>query len=361
MSLNAADTEEAAPAGRPRSGWRRWRRLLLGLVLVGALLAGATVGGLLWYGNREIGSMDVDTAVPGDTDDDGSVDVPELSRLLNVLVVGSDSREDLSAQERERLGTGQFEGTRTDTIMLMQLDPERKGAAILSFPRDLLVERCDGTQGRINGAYEIGEEGEMGGPTCLVRTVSDLTGVAINHYVQIDFTGFVDVVDALGGVRMCLGKPIVDQDANVDLPAGCQTLSGREALGYVRVRKIDSDFGRIERQQRFLAAVVKQASSPRAALNVPRLFELVDVTADAVEADRGLSLGVMRRIAFSFREAQAGDLDARTVPAFDRTIDGVAYVVADPKPAEKLFAAFRKGVAAPRGVGTKPTSGSTGQ
>ncbi|MPZ71927.1 MAG: hypothetical protein GEU74_01645 [Nitriliruptorales bacterium] len=317
------------------------------------VVATITAAALVWYGEQQITQVEVETQVPGDSDSDGSVDIPELRDLRNVLVVGSDSREGLSRQERAELGTGQFSGTRTDTIMLVQLDPKRRGAAMLSFPRDLLVELCDGSQGRINGAYEVGLASGLGGPTCIVRTISNLTGIPIHHYAHVDFGGFVEVVDTLGGVRMYLDEPIVDQDAHVDLPSGCVTLNGRQALGFVRVRKIDDDFGRIARQQRFIREIVDQVSSASVALNVPKLFALVDAGAEAVETDPSLSLNVMRQIAFSFRDISSDRIDARTVPGFNRVIGGAAYVVADPEPAEALFDAFRKGIAAPKDVGKK--------
>ena len=312
-----------------------------------------TAAALVFYGEQRIRNVDVETAVPGDMDGDGSVDIAELKDVRNILIVGSDSRANLTRKERKKLGIGSFGGTRTDTIMLVQLDPNRNGAAMLSFPRDLLVERCDGSEGRINSAFEIGKSSGAGGPTCLVRTVTTLTGIPIHHYVQVDFQGFVDVVDTLGGVKLYLDEPIKDDDANVDLKAGCVTLRGADALGFVRVRKIDSDFGRIARQQRFIREMVDQVTSPSVALNVPQLFRLVGAGAKAVETDKSLSLGVMRQIAFSFRDLSSKRIDSRTVPAFNRTINGVAYVVPDPEPAEELFEAFRKGVAAPADVGKK--------
>ena len=317
------------------------------------MTATVTAAALVWYGEQQIAKVDVETQVPGDVDGDGSVDIPELQNVRNVLVVGSDSREGLSRKERKGLGTGQFAGTRTDTIMLIQLDPKRNGAAMLSFPRDLLVERCDGTQGRINSAFEIGVSTDVGGPTCLVRTVSELTEIPIHHYAQIDFSGFVDVVDTLGGVKLYLQDPIQDDDAHVDLPAGCVTMNGKEALGFVRVRKIDSDFGRIARQQRFLREVVDQVTSAGVALNVPKLFRLVEVGARSLDTDPSLSLSVMRQIAFSFRDITSKSIDTRTVPGFNREISGAAYVVVDEEPAQALFAAFREGVAAPENVGKK--------
>ncbi|MGH3665016.1 MAG: LCP family protein, partial [Egibacteraceae bacterium] len=144
---------------------------------------------------------------------------------------------------------------------------------------------------------------------------------------------------------------IKDADAKIDLPAGCVTLQGSDALGFVRVRKIDSDFGRVARQQRFIREIVEQLTSARVAFDIPRLFSLVEAAARAVDADESLSLNDMRRLAFSLRNLTSDKLGARTVPAFDRMINGVAYVVADEAKAEQLYTAFRTGVAAPAGLG----------
>jgi len=333
----------------------------VGLAAVLALCGLAATGtgaALLWYGNNQIDRVDVEGITPVELRQaqaraEEAVQVDEVREVRNVLLVGSDSRAGLDRKARQNLSTGSFEGTRTDTIILLQLDPLRDGAAMLSFPRDLLVTRCDGTQGRINGAFQVGEANGDGGPSCLVETVTDLTGIEINHYASIDFQGFVDMADTLGGVRLYLDEPIQDDDANIDLPAGCVTLDGRQALGFVRVRKIDDDFGRIARQQRFLREVVGQLTSARIALDVPRLFRLVDAVGEAIDADRGLTLGVMRQLAFSFRDLTSDRIDTRTVPAFNRIIGGAAYVVADPEQSEALFAAFREAVAAPAALGRR--------
>lgn len=343
------------PPGRP--DWRRLLVLFTAFVALGAVTATAAAAALVWYGDRRIARSDVaEVSAPGDIDGDGTVDIEELRDVRNVLVVGSDSRDDLDADARSDLGTGDFEGVRTDTLILVQLDPRRESAAMLSFPRDLLVTRCDGTQGRINGAYEIGESSGVGGPNCLVKTINELTGIPVNHYAQVNFQGFVDFVDTLGGVQLYLDQPIRDADAHIDLDAGCQRLNGRQALGFVRVRKIDSDFGRIARQQRFIRELVDQMSSARIALDVPRLFSLVDTAASSVDVDRSLSLDVMRQVAYSFRDLSADRIDARTVPGYNRLIDGVAYVVANDAAAEPLFTAFREGVAAPADLGTEGPS-----
>ena len=315
-----------------------------------------TAAALLWYAEGRIDKVEVQSLQrPGDSDGDGEVDpgVSEITGTRTILVVGSDSRAGLDREARTELGTGNFEGTRTDTIILAQLNPQEDSAALLSFPRDLLVTRCDGSQGRINEAFQLGLLDGVGGPECLVRTITDLTGIPINHYVGVDFQGFVDFVDRLGGVRLWLDQPISDRDAKIDLPAGCVTLDGREALGFVRVRKIDDDFGRIARQQRFIREVIDKLTSARIALDVPRLFSLVDAGARALDTDRDLQLDEMRRLAFSLRNLTSERVESRTVPGFNRVINGAALVVADEPRAEQLYAAFREGVAPPSEVGTE--------
>jgi LCP family protein required for cell wall assembly len=141
---------------------------------------------------------------------------------MHVLVVGSDSRQGLTEEERIALATGSAGGERTDTIFVLSVDGGDVG--LLAFPRDLYVQRCDGSTGRINAAIQLG------GADCLVQTVSELSGLAINHFVSVNFLGFRDIVEAVGGVEVCLDRPISDADAGIDLPAGCQRLGGADAL-----------------------------------------------------------------------------------------------------------------------------------
>ncbi len=349
-------------------GGHRWRRRLAyvaaGAGLV-ALLGLAGILGTLWYGTQQVGRVDIPSlATPGTTGTPQTPgtpaapghDVPEpeeLTEVLNILVVGSDSREGLTDDQLRRLGTEREEGERTDSIVLVQLDPRREQVAMLSFPRDLLVTRCDGSRGRINAAYGIGERNGVGGPSCLVDTIVDFTGIPVHHYVQVDFAGFIEVVDALGGVTLYLDEPLADAHAGIDLPSGCVDMDGATALGFVRARRIDSDFGRIARQQRFAREVVTEAVSVGTLVNLPRLYALIDAGARAVDTDRELTVGQMRRIAFSLRDLDPERLDTRTVPAVPRTIDGTSFVVAIEDEAERLFRAFRDAEAAPGDLGTQ--------
>jgi LCP family protein required for cell wall assembly len=355
-----------ARGGRVREGgaasldWRRVGTVLTAVFLVAMLTSSVTVGALLWYGERSIGRIDIGDSGQAGAAGDG---MEELDDVLNVLLVGNDSRDGLSEEDLQALGTEEADGSRTDSIMLLQLDPRRDQAALLSFPRDLLVTRCDGSRGRINAAYGIGEaDRDGGGPACLLETVTDLTDITVDHYVEVNFAGFIDVVDTLGGITIYFEEPLRDRPAGLDVPAGCVDLDGQQALGFVRARQeLDNDFGRIARQQRFIREIVQELTSAGTLVNVPRLFSLVDAVGRAVDTDRDLSLGEMRRIAFSLRNASAESLDTRTVPATPRQINGAAFVVPDDDEAEALFASFREGDAAPEELGTSPPTAVTAE
>jgi LCP family protein required for cell wall assembly len=354
--------------GRDRgSRWPRVAIVALSAVVTLALVVGAVGAALMIYGERSIKKTDVDGVVGsapfGGDGEWAGVDIRAIADVRNILVVGNDSREGLSEDQLLRLGTEPADGDRTDTVMLVQLDPGREQAAVLSFPRDLLVTRCDGSRGRINGAYGIGEQDGTGGSSCLVQTVTDFTGIPIHHYVEVNFAGFVDVVDTLGGVTMYLEEPLQDGHAGLDLPAGCVTLDGIDALSFVRARRLDptGDFGRMARQQRFIRELMDEVTKVGVLLNVPKLFVLVEALGRTVETDRDLSLREMRRIAFSLRNVTPDGIDVRTVPAVPRTIDDADYVVAKEEEAETLFQSFRDGTVFPEGVGLDgPTEVSVG-
>ncbi len=253
----------------------------------------------------------------------------------NILLVGSDDREDMTRAQRRKLGTGNFEGTRTDTILLLTIEGSR--GAMLSFPRDLYVELCNGTTGRINAAYGVG------GASCLVRTVSQLSDIPITNYMEVDFLGFHDIVKAVGGVRMCLKEPISDADAHIDLPKGCQNLNAKESLGFVRVRKIDNDLGRIERQQRFMKQLAKETAQPSTVLNPTRLFSTGNAVGSALTADKGTGIGDLAALARAGAAMGKTDFPQFAVPATNTFVGGAAVLDVTESEAEPLFQSFRDG------------------
>lgn len=255
---------------------------------------------------------------------------------LHVLITGSDSREGLTAEERIALTTGSAGGERADTIILLTVHGGRAG--LLSFPRDLSVERCDGSVGRINGALAIG------GPACLVETVHRVSGIRAHHHVAVTFGGFRDVVDAVGGVELCLDRPIQDRSAGIDLPAGCQVLDGAEALGFVRVRKIDSDLARIKRQQQFLHALAGELVDPTLIVRPWRLVPLIAGTSEALTVDEGFGPIGLARVGVGMRALAAGDAVTVTVPADGFTsAAGASMLRLREAEAAPVFAGFADG------------------
>jgi LCP family protein required for cell wall assembly len=316
--------EPGQPWGPTVRGGRPSRRRWLVILLVLVLLLPMTYGGVMLV--RLSTAMD---RVPVNAFA-GSRGGP-----MHILVTGSDSRADLTPEERRELTTGGAPGERTDSIFVLTV--ERGRAAILAFPRDLYVTRCDGSRGRINAALAIG------GEDCLVQTVQDLSGIPLHHYVQITFGGFRNIVDAVGGVELCLDRAINDRKAGIDLPAGCQRLGGADALGFVRTRAIDSDFGRIKRQQQFLAALARELATPATVLNPLRSYQAAGAIGGAMRTDDDMGPIALARLALGVRALAGGQAIAETVPATGATIGGASVLEIQQAPAEELFAAFRTG------------------
>jgi len=225
------------------------------------------------------------------------------------LLVGSDSRAGLSKAEQKRLGTGSTGGQRTDTIMIVYLPPGGK-PALISVPRDSYVDIPKNGKNKINAAYAFG------GSELLVQTVEQNTELRMDGYMEIGFGGFVNIIGALGGIRMCLPNAIKDRDSHIDLPKGCQTLSGTEALGYVRMRKADplGDLGRVQRQREMLAAVADKAASPATVLNPVRYWKFNMATAEAIKLGRDTTLPEALWLAYAMKRISGGGGLTLTVP-----------------------------------------------
>jgi LCP family protein required for cell wall assembly len=253
----------------------------------------------------------------------------------NWLIVGSDSRDGLTEEERAELATGGDVGQRTDTIML--LHSGSGGATLVSLPRDSYVE-IPGRRGRdrLNAAYAYG------GPPLLISTVEGATGLRIDHYAEIGLGGFVDAVDAVGGVDLCVPEAIKDPKAALNIKAGCQELDGPTALGYVRTRAVGNDFGRVERQRAFLAALVAKATSPATLANPFRLVPLTSAVAATITVDDGDHVWNLLGLGLSMRSISSGDGVTTTVPVSGTpTIGGQSVVQWDKNRASALFTALQ--------------------
>jgi LCP family protein required for cell wall assembly len=250
------------------------------------------------------------------------------------LLVGSDSRAGLSASERRRLSTGSAGGQRTDTMMLLHIPSGGGKPTLISLPRDSYVPIPGHGRNKLNAAYAFG------GPKLLQQTVETVTGIRIDHYMEIGFGGFVGVVDAVGGVHLCVKESIDDPKAGLDIKAGCQDLNGGEALGYVRTRATArADLDRVQRQREFLGAVLDKAASPGTLLNPFRSVPLALSASDAVAVDNGTHLFDLFRLGLAMR----GDPLTLTVPvAGTPTLSGVGSVVEwDRANALRLFNALQ--------------------
>lgn len=237
---------------------------------------------------------------------------------INVLLVGSDTR----AGDNKKYGQHMVnDGERTDTIMLLHVSPNRDGATLISFPRDSMVmipacynrnrQLIPAHMGMINSAFSDG------GMICTRRTIESLTGIHIHHYVKVDFTGFKNIVNALGGIEICLPRPVNDKKSKLTLPAGRQIVKGEAALGYVRLRYglgDGSDISRIKRQQVFLSQVVKKATSSALLTDLGKLQNFIAATAKSVTMDDALNTEELIRIAQSASKLSAKGFKATTVP-----------------------------------------------
>ncbi len=265
-----------------------------------------------------------------------------LDQRCIFLVLGSDSRKGVP----KKFGTTKNSpGQRSDTILLVQVDARHNRTVVLSIPRDLRVDIPGHGVGKINTAFNYG-------PNTMVRTVESLTGLAINHYVDVNFLGFEGVVNALGGVPICVDKPMVDALAGLNLPhPGCYNLHGRQALAFVRARHVVGDtipdFSRISRQQQFMRALITKVLSAGALLHISDFIEAVQHN---LRMDANLNLYALQDLTRKLGELGQSGVAFRIVPSVPVSINGVDYVQLIQPQAGQLFARLRQGVR-PGGLG----------
>ena len=256
------------------------------------------------------------------------------------VLAGSDSRAGLSTEEQNRLGTGSDAGQRTDTIMLLYLPTSGK-AALISVPRDSFVPIPGHGKNKINAAYSFG------GPKLLVQTIEGATGLQVDGYAEVGFGGFVNAVDAVGGIQMCPEKAINDRDSNLDIPAGCQQMNGVTALGYVRMRKADprGDLGRAERQREMLGALAKKTMSPATVVLPWRWWGINRSLSQSVTVGSGTGVSDLMGIGNGVMKIGTGQGLTLMVPVgnADAHTSAGSSVLWDTKKAEALFAAMRAG------------------
>lgn len=358
------DAPTAVPPWEPRPA-RRWpRRLAWSLA---ALLAAVIAAGTAFtiYLDRSLTRVEVvglaeasdrpaPTPPPDDHEDDEdaavdarddalTIDDDGLDEAVTLLLLGSDDRSTLSEEDRHRLGVGETDGARTEAIILARIDPAAADVQILRFPRDLVVQRCDGSTGRINAAYAIGEEHGIGGASCVVQTITDWTGIPIDHAATVDFAGFVDLVDTVGGITVDVPRPLVDPHANLDVDAGEIEMDGALALAYARARRVDDDFGRIDRQNQLLGALLDEVLTPALLTDPGRSLGILTSALDSLEIDQGLTRSRIQQLGVTATSLDADDLVTRTVPGSPTMLGEAAVLVPEEPVAAELFTAFTEG------------------
>ena len=263
--------------------------------------------------------------------------VPECAqKICNYLLLGSDSRKGLPSKFGN---TTNSPGRRSDTIIVVQVDPIRKRTIVLSIPRDLRVPIPGHGVNKINTSFNYG-------PNTVVKTVEKLTGLQINHYVEVNFLGFEGLVNALGGVTICVDRPMVDSYSGLDLPhKGCYDMRGAQALSFVRARHVEGDvipdFSRIARQQQFMRAVISKVLSAGSLAHLP---DLISAIKDNLVLDRNLNLYELQDLTknLNYGDTQKG-VTFRVVPAVPLQIQGVDYVTLLQPQANLLFGRIRDG------------------
>ncbi|TXS41645.1 LytR family transcriptional regulator [Streptomyces sp. uw30] len=302
---------------RPAPNWRRrfkWTAITLVTVLVVT-----TVATYFW----------ADSKLNRDVDLSKVIDRPEAGEGTNYLIVGSDSRAGMTDEQKKELHTGSAEGKRTDSMMILHVGSN--GDTLVSLPRDSNVKipsykgsdsgklyESTGRETKLNAAYA------EDGPELLVRTVEANTGLHIDHYVEIGFAGFANIVDSVGGVEIDIPQDIKDSKSGADFKKGKQTLNGQEALAFVRTRYAlaGSDLDRTKNQQKFLSALANQVATPSTVLNPFKLYPTMGAGLDTLIVDKDMSLWDLASMFWAMKGVSGGDGKSMNMPISGNSANG---------------------------------------
>ncbi|GAA3051762.1 LCP family protein [Kitasatospora albolonga] len=327
----------------------RLRRTVVCSVAGLLVLGGGAAGYAYWKLNGNIKGVDINAQLgasrpPASTD--GS---------FNVLVLGSDSRGGANGN----LAGGNTDGTaRSDTAMVVHVNQDHTAGQVVSIPRDTLVSRpaCTAKDGKTVPAAKsamFNSAFEAGGPACAVKTTEQLTGLRMDHYVEIDFAGFAGLIDAIGGVDVTTTVPIDDKDSGLHLEAGAHHLGGEQALAFVRTRHgvgDGSDLGRIELQKQMVKSILAQTKSLGLTTNPAKLFSVADKLTKSVTTDSDLaSVSALTGLAESLKGIGPDELSMVTLPVVTAPSDPNRVIPAEPRAAQ-LWTALKNDQPVPASV-----------
>ncbi|MET9422901.1 MULTISPECIES: LCP family protein [unclassified Streptomyces] len=349
-------TDEGGRRKRGRSRKRPVLRIVLGTLLVLVLAAAGTGYWLYSRLDSNIESIDIDDAVNGER--------PEklATGARDILVLGSDSR----SGDNKDLAGGNVGGTaRSDTAMVVHIPEGRQQAVAVSIPRDTLVSRpeCTKKDGSTLPAAErvmFNSVYTSAGPACVISTVEKMSGVRIDHYMEIDFSGFKELVDAIGGVTVDVKEPIHDKESGLDLTAGSHKLDGTQSLAFVRTRHgigDGSDLGRIGLQQQFMMALLSEVKSQDLLGSPAKSFKIADSLTQSLTTDSGLdSLTKLADFARSMDGVDPASMETIMLPVAYDKVDPNRVVAAEPQ-ATELWKAIREDSEIPASAKKSPATG----
>lgn len=336
----ASPTPVQDESPRPRQTKRWFKRALVALLVLANLSVFFVYWQLRTIENTVVESAD--TIPEADFDEVLTATPSDSAEPVTFLVIGSDSREGLS----DLTNFGPSGGERADVIILLQIHPDDGTAQMLSIPRDLWVDVPGHGMNKVNAAFAFG------GAPLMAETVARETGVAINHYVQVDFVGFQSIVDELGGVPINFPFPARDTKSGLRVEAGTQTLNGKEALAFARSRSYQelqngswvsvdaNDIGRTRRQQQLIFSIIRTVARPS---SIPALGDIVESFAQHLTIDSRLAEGSMIELGWRMRGVRPDNIAAATLPTFSDTV-GEASVERRAEPqATAMLEAFRAG------------------
>ncbi len=313
-----AQQEPSAPKRRGRARKRHTvAKVVVAALVVLGMVTGLSVVFVYRHLNGNLHAIDLTPQLGSDRPDKKSVEGPK--EPLNILVMGSDARDCNGCNIDNLTGMGE----RSDTTILLHLSADRTRAYGISIPRDSMVDRptCKTEDGQdIPGGTHVmwNEAFSVGGPACTMRQFEQLSGVRLDHFVVVNFEGFKDMVDAIGGVEVCIPEDIVDPAHGINLPAGTRKLEGMQALNYVRERYVvgnGSDIGRMKRQQAFIASMAHQVVSAGTLANPIKVVGFLEAATKSLTLDEEIgSLKKLGQLGYEFRDIGLDKIQFLTIP-----------------------------------------------